>query len=234
MLPIATNLRVSKNPWATYTLAAGNAVIHFLLTWNTDFKQSVAAAQALGFTPSNVKNLNPRALPTLFTSVFLHADLTHLIANMLFLLVFGRKVETQLEATNYLVFYLATGVTAGMTHALIDPDFSIPLIGASGAISGVLGAFLIYNPKARITIIPHPIMIFFFWRLTMRLPVWIFLPVWFFIQISMATNPRASNVAFWAHAGGFLMGGLMAIAVYKCISKQNTRSQTPTGGICVQ
>jgi len=220
MLPIATNLKIGKTPWATYTLAASNAVIHLLLTWNRDFQQSAVTAQALGFIPSNVKNLNPTAFPTLFTSMFLHADLTHLIANMLFLLVFGRKVETQLEATNYIVFYLAGGVTAGMTHALIDPGSSVPLIGASGAISAVLGAFLIYNPRARITIIPHPIMIFFLGRLTMRLPAWILLLVWFFIQIAMGTNRRASNVAFWAHAGGFLMGGLMAIAVYKCIPKE--------------
>ena len=88
--------------------------------------------------------------------MFLHGDPLHLIGNMVFLLVFGRKVENQLERLNFIALYFATGITAAMTHTLMEPDSSAPLIGASGAISGVLGAFFIYNPRARITSGPRP------------------------------------------------------------------------------
>jgi len=149
--------------------------------------------------------------------MFLHGDLLHLIGNMVFLLVFGRKVETQLERLNFSAFYFAAGITATMAHTLMEPDSSVPLIRASGAISGVLGAFFIYNPRARITLVLDPVLIYFLRRLTIRLPAWIFLPIWFSLQISMALKPQIANVAFWAHVGGFLGGVITAIAVYHYI-----------------
>ncbi len=220
MIPIATNLKVRKTPWATYMLLGINTLVHLLLTWDTNLRLSDTIVRAFGFVPAHIVNLKLLAMPTFFTSMFLHVDLIHLIGNMLFLLVFGRTVETQLEVKNYLAFYLASGVTATTTHTLINPSSTVPLVGASGAISGVLGAFLIYNPKARITLIPDPILIYVLRRLTIRIPAWIFILIWFLLQLHFATEPESSNIAFWAHIGGFLMGVFMAIAAYKYIPKE--------------
>jgi len=220
MLPVATTLRIIKTPWATYTIVAANIVVHFLVTWNTNFVISDRVARTFGFSPASFGNLS--AVPTLVTSIFFHGDLLHLFGNMIFLLVFGRRVENQLETVNFLTFYLATGISACLAHLLMEPNSSSPLIGASGAISGVLGAFFICNPTARITLVLDPALIYFLHRLTIRLPAWVFLPVWFFLQISLGLKPHGANVAFWAHVGGFLTGTLMAITVYQYTSKEKS------------
>jgi membrane associated rhomboid family serine protease len=212
MLPVATNLKVIKTPWATYAIVAINTGVHVLLTWNTNFIISDKIARTFGFVPASIENPNLSTIATLVTSMFLHGDLLHLLGNMVFLLVFGRQVEIQLEKLNFLAFYFTAGITACLAHSLIEPDSSVPLIGASGAISGVLGAFFVCNSRARITLVLDPILIYFLRRLTIRLPAWLFLLAWFFLQISLALKPQASNVAFWAHVGGFLAGAVMAIA----------------------
>ena len=204
----------------TYTVLGINSLLHLLLSWENNLRLPPKIIDSFGFVPSSLLNLDPLAVPSLLTSMFLHGDLMHLIGNMLFLLVFGRKVESQLEAKNYLSFYLASGVTATMTHTVIQPDSTTPLIGASGAISGVLGAFLIYNPKARITLIPDPILIYILRRLTIRVPAWVFILIWFLLQLHFATKPGSSTIAFWAHVGGFLMGATMALAIYNYIPKE--------------
>ena len=220
MLPVATTLRIIKTPWATYTIVAANIVVHFLVTWNTNFVISDRVARTFGFSPASFGNLS--AVPTLVTSIFFHGDLLHLFGNMIFLLVFGRRVENQLETVNFLTFYLATGISACLAHLLMEPNSSSPLIGASGAISGVLGAFFICNPTARITLVLDPALIYFLHRLTIRLPAWVFLPVWFFLQIALGLKPHGANVAFWAHVAGFLTGTLMAITVYQYTSKEKS------------
>lgn len=217
MLPVATNLRIIRTPWATYAIVAGNTVIHLFVTWNTNFIISDRVVRTFGFIPASVSNLNLSAIPTLITSMFLHGDLLHLFGNMIFLLVFGRRVENQLEGLNFLAFYLTTGIAAALAHMLMEPDSSAPLIGASGAISGVLGAFFVCNPKARITLVLEPVLIYFLCRLMVHVPAWVFLPVWFFLQISLGLKPHGSNVAFWAHVGGFLAGMTMSIAAYRYI-----------------
>ncbi len=217
MLPVATSLRIIKTPWATYTIVAANVLIHFLVTWNTNFVISDRVARTFGFNPASFGNLS--AIPTFVTSMFLHGDLLHLFGNMVFLLVFGRQVENQLEKVNFLTFYLATGISACLAHMLMEPNSSSALIGASGAISGVLGAFFISNPRARITLVLEPALIYFLRRLIIRTPAWVFLPLWFLLQISMGLKHSGSNVAFWAHVGGFLAGAVISVAVYKYISK---------------
>jgi len=217
MLPVATNLRITKTPWITYSIVAANVLIHLLVTWNTSFVISARVARAFGFDPASFGNLS--AIPMLVTSMFLHGDLLHLFGNMIFLLVFGRQVENQLERINFLAFYLATGIAAALAHVLMRPHSSAPLIGASGAISGVLGAFFICNPRARITLILEPVLIYFLRRLIVRVPAWIFLPVWFFLQISMGLKQHGSNVAFWAHVGGFVAGAVVAVLVCRYIPK---------------
>src|SRR6266702_5165912 len=168
MLPVATNLKITKTPWITYSIVAANVLIHLLVTWNTNFVISDRVVRAFGFDPASFGNLS--AIPTLVTSIFFHGDLLHLFGNMIFLLVFGRRVENQLETVNFLTFYLATGISACLAHLLMEPNSSSPLIGASGAISGVLGAFFICNPRARITFLLDPVLIYFLYRLIIRLP----------------------------------------------------------------
>ncbi|NIO09427.1 MAG: rhomboid family intramembrane serine protease [Deltaproteobacteria bacterium] len=220
MIPVATNLRVPKVPWMTYTLLGINSLLHLLLSWKNNLILPRKIVDSFGLVPAYLVNFDFRAILTLFTCMFLHGDLMHLIGNMLFLLVFGRKVETQLEVKNFLAFYLASGVTATMTHMVIQPDSTTPLIGASGAISGILGAFLIYNPTTRITMILDPFFIYLLRRLTIRVPAWVFILIWFLLQLHFTTQPASSTVAFWAHIGGFLMGGTMALAVYRYIPKE--------------
>jgi membrane associated rhomboid family serine protease len=213
----ATSLRIIKTPGATYTIVAANVLIHFLVTWHTNLIIPDRVARTFGFDPASFGNL--LAVPTLVTSMFLHGDLLHLIGNLVFLLVFGRRVENQLERINFLAFYLMAGITACLTHMLMVSDSPAPLIGASGAISGVLGAFFICNPTARITLVLEPVLIYFLRRLIIRPPAWAFLPLWFLLQISMGLKHSGSNVAFWAHVGGFLAGAVLAVSVRRYIPK---------------
>jgi membrane associated rhomboid family serine protease len=220
MFPIATNLKLIRTPWATYAIIGTNVLIHLIVTWNTDLVIPSEMARTLGFVPGSFGDLSTSY--TLVTCMFLHGDLIHLSGNMLFLLVFGRRVETQLGAMSFVIFYLTGGITACLAHTLAEPDSSIPLIGASGAISGVLGAFLISNPRARITLVLDPTLIYFFRRLTVPLPAWFFLLGWFLLQLGLALKTRSSNIAFWAHVGGFVMGILLAVAVYRYIPKRSS------------
>ena len=217
MFPIATNLRLIRTPWATYAIVSANVLIHLVLTWNSNLVIPSEIARTLGFVPALFGDLSTSH--RLVTCMFLHGDLIHLSGNMVFLLVFGRRVETQLGVMSFVIFYLTGGITACLVHTLSEPDSSIPLIGASGAISGVLGAFLIANPRARITLVLDPTLIYFLHRFTVRLPAWLFLLGWFLLQIGLALKPRASNVAFWAHVGGFLGGVVTAAAVSNYLSK---------------
>jgi rhomboid family protein len=218
MFPITTNLKPITTPWATYAITGANVIIHFIITWNTNFVIPSEIARTFGFVPASFGNLSTSH--RLLTCMFLHGDLIHLSGNMVFLLVFGRLMESELGASSFLAFYLATGVTASLTHAVVASESTKPLIGASGAISGVLGAFLIANPRARITLVLDPTLIYYLRRLTVRLPAWLFLPAWFLLQISLALKSPGANVAFWAHVGGFLVGMIMAIAVSHYVPRE--------------
>ena len=217
MFPVTTNLKPITTPWATYAIIGTNVFIHLIVTWNSNFAIPSEIARTLGFVPASFGNLS--LLHTLVTCMFFHGDLIHLSGNMLFLLVFGRRVETEFSRVNFVVFYVTAGTTACLVHTLAESNSTIPLIGASGAISGVLGTFLISNPKARITLVLDPALIYFLHRFTVRLPAWIFLLGWFLLQLGLALKPRASNVAFWAHVGGFLGGVVTATAVSNYLSK---------------
>lgn len=146
---------------------------------------------------------------TLFTSMFLHAGWWHLIANMLTLYIFGDNVEDRLGRLGYLAFYLVCGVAAGLTHLIAYASSGMPTIGASGAIAGVLGAYLFLFPRSRVlTLVP----VFFFARLV-EIPALIYLGFWFvsqlfngFLALAAANVMQTGGVAWWAHIGGFLFG----------------------------
>jgi membrane associated rhomboid family serine protease len=136
--------------------------------------------------------------------MFLHGGWLHLGGNMLFLWIFGDNVEDSLGHARFLVFYLASGVAAAFAQGAVDPASTIPMIGASGAISGVLGAYLLLHPRATVRTL---IFIFFFVTIV-HVPAMIVLGVWFLMQfLSAATAaPNEPGVAFWAHIGGFVAG----------------------------
>jgi membrane associated rhomboid family serine protease len=144
---------------------------------------------------------------TVFTSMFLHGGLLHLAGNMLYLWIFGDNVEDSMGHGRYALFYLACGVVAAMAQALTNPGAEVPMIGASGAISGVLGAYLLLYPHARVLVI-IPLGLLF---PIVHLPAVLVLGLWFAIQIlsSLLAAPGASGVAFSAHVGGFVAGMLL-------------------------
>ncbi len=144
--------------------------------------------------------------------MFLHGGLLHLGGNLLYLYIFGDNVEDAFGHAKYLGFYLLCGVTASLTHLLVDINSTIPAIGASGAISGVLGAYFILYPKARVVT-----LVFYFLITFVRIPAVFFLGFWFILQLFSGsvtlTYGVASGVAYWAHIGGFVAGVLVALVV---------------------
>ena len=170
-----------------------------------------------GMIPYHITHNNPGSSPvqpvwlTLITSQFLHGGWLHLGGNMLFLWVFGDEIEGMLGSFGFLMFYLAGGCVAGMTQAYVAPDSSIPTIGASGAIAAVLGAYIVTYPGARVMTLVG----FFF----LNLPAWIVLGLWAVIQAFQGVasiqgaGEASSNVAVWAHVGGFVFGAIMIVLV---------------------
>lgn len=143
----------------------------------------------------------------LVTSQFLHADVLHLVFNMLFLWVFGNNIEDRLGRLRFIPFYLLCGVAGGLAQTLIDPGSTVPLIGASGAVSGVLGAYLVLYPKVRIWTVLVPFVF-----LPFKLPAWLWLGIYFalqFIYLGDATRPGGGGVAYMAHIGGFVAGAAL-------------------------
>lgn len=153
-----------------------------------------------------------QALLPLFTCMFLHGGFLHIIGNMWFLWIFGANVEDRLGPFTYLFFYLVAGIGSGISQVLFSWGSHVPSIGASGAISGILGAYIVFFPSSRIlTLIP----LFIIW-FTARSPAMIFIGLWFLMQflsgVSTLGSLNTGGVAWWAHVGGFLLGVLLACA----------------------
>jgi membrane associated rhomboid family serine protease len=139
---------------------------------------------------------------TIFSAMFLHGGFLHIIGNMLYLWIFGNNIEDSLGHFRFLLFYLVTGLFAGVAQVLSGPDSTVPMIGASGAIGGILGAYLILFPHARILSL---VFIIFFIKL-IRIPAIVLLGFWFLLQLLSVQGGVISNVAFFAHIGGFVSG----------------------------
>jgi membrane associated rhomboid family serine protease len=150
---------------------------------------------------------------TLLTSMFLHGGWMHLIGNMLYLWIFGNNVEDVMGHVKFVIFYVACGILAAMSHALTDPTSGIPMVGASGAISGVLGAYLLLYPRAQVLVV-IPLGIF---MKTMYVPAGFVLGFWFVLQLlsgGMSLGQGGGGVAFFAHVGGFV-AGMALIGLFK-------------------
>ena len=155
-----------------------------------------------------------RQIPNVITSMFLHGSWMHLLGNMWFLWLFGNNIEDSMTRPRFVAFYLLTGLGAALAQVAADPASEVPMVGASGAISGVMGAYLVLFPRVRVfTMIPLG-----FFVTSMALPAWAMLIYWAFLQIAGGVTSifaeRAGGVAFWAHLGGFI-AGVVLIKVFE-------------------
>jgi membrane associated rhomboid family serine protease len=164
---------------------------------------------------------------TLFTSIFMHGGWTHLGGNMLFLFIFGDNIERLFGSLKYLVFYLVCGIVAALAQVYSSPDSVIPSLGASGAISGVLAAYLLNFPQNPIRVL----LIFGFFVLMRTVPALLMIGLWFLIQFvngigSIAVSTQTSGVAYWAHIGGFAAGLVLALLLRPFVG-----GRSPTQGV---
>ncbi|MDI6850756.1 MAG: rhomboid family intramembrane serine protease [bacterium] len=190
-----------------YELSLGRGIVKFFYEF--------------GFVPYNFtlyltgRTDTPYITP-IFTSMFLHGGWAHIIGNMLYLYVFGDNIEDTLGKVGYLLLYTLSGISAIFAQYIISPLSRIPMIGASGAISGVLGAYLVFFPQAKIiSLVPDPFTFGLFFRIV-PISAFYYLFIWFLLQLmqGVATLPFAGKIggtAFWAHIGGFIFGVVYAI-----------------------
>ncbi len=213
MIPISDDNPTTRRAFVNWTIVA-LCVAVYLWEWSLG-KQMNAAIYVLGFIPAALfghaqtlrgfVHIPPAA--TIFTSMFLHGGLLHIGGNMLYLAIFGNNIEEAMGHIRYLVFYLVCGAAAALTLAFMDPGSAIPMIGASGAISGVLGAYILLYPRARVTVVvPLGIIL---WPFTLS-AFWV-VGLWFLLQLASAAliDPGQPGVAWWAHVGGFATGLLL-------------------------
>ncbi|GBD42012.1 Rhomboid protease GluP [bacterium HR39] len=215
MIPIRDENPTRRRPVVTIGLI-GLCVLVFLWQIGGGPRAFERGVYAFGLVPAALTGharLSPRlaVLPpelTLFTHMFLHGGWLHLGGNMLYLWIFGNNVEDRLGHLRFCGFYLACGVAAALAHVAIDPASRIPMVGASGAISGVLAAYLVWFPNARVLVLVPAGFLF-----TTLLPAWLLIAVWFLLQIANAllADPSAPGVAWWAHVGGFVAGLALAL-----------------------
>jgi membrane associated rhomboid family serine protease len=212
MLPLRDDQPRYSTPYITYFLIALNLLI-FFFEWTLDAKTLNSLIFQFGIVPvrftaflSGSPKYSPVevALPFL-TSMFLHGGWMHVIGNMWFLHIFGDNIEDYLGHFKYLVFYLLCGVIAMITQVVSDPHSRIPALGASGAIAGVLGAYFLLYPRARV--------LTWFFVFVIYVPAWLILGYWFVLQFLSGTATSLTyegrsmgGVAFWAHVGGFVAG----------------------------
>ncbi len=203
MIPLRDINPTRRVPYVTYALIAVNIAMFVYQFFELTPTQNEEFVQRHGVIPYYLLSGYGPALSTPFTSMFMHGGLAHLISNMWFLHVFGDNVEDALGRLRYVLFYFFTGVAAVVVHASVDPQSQLPLVGASGAISGVLGAYLVLFPRTRVvTFVP----IFFFFEL----PALVFILFWFVMQVfsgcGTLSSTETAGIAFFAHVGGFIAG----------------------------
>ena len=220
MFPLKDDNPTQTAPVFTVLLIVANALVYFYqFSLEVGGPAGAKAGQAFigefGLVPCRLVGSCPVTadLPspilTIFTSMFMHGSLFHIGGNMLYLWIFGNNVEDTLGHVRFVIFYLASGVAAALAQTVVGPDSTVPMVGASGAISGVLGAYIVFEPRNRILT-----LIFIF---LVRVPAVIVLGVWFGLQFLSGLSELGSHVnggvAVWAHIGGFLIGVLVAILV---------------------
>ena len=211
MFPIRDHNPSGRTPYVTYAMMAANI---FLFLGYVSLFQDPRALNGFyldwAMIPARISSGD--GIYTLASSMFLHGGWMHLAGNMLFLWIFGDNVEDEMGHLPFLGFYLAAGAIGGLLHYLSAPMSGVPTIGASGAIAGVMGAYLLLFPRARVDIL----FIFIVFFRIFPIPAWIMLAVWFGMQFigGIGADPELGGVAYWAHAGGFIAGAVLALPVW--------------------
>jgi membrane associated rhomboid family serine protease len=208
MIPLRDNIPHRRKPIVTTIILIINIVVFLYQLWLG--RNSEYFIYTYGFIPHRLflpASLKAKIFP-LFSSMFLHAGFAHLAGNCLYLWIFADNVEDRLGHFNFLLFYLLCGISATLVHTLFNLGSKIPAVGASGAIAGVLGAYFLMFPGARVlTLIPF----FLFWELV-EIPAFFFLGFWFLYQFllgMLSLGRMGAGIAFWAHIGGFVAGILL-------------------------
>ena len=204
MIPLRDVIPSRTRPLVTVSLIALNISV-FLFQVGLSPRAAERFIFAFGVIPANL------SMMTVVTAMFVHGGLAHLAGNMLFLWIFGDNVEDRLGHGRFLVFYLLCGSVAALAQAAFDPGSPVPMVGASGAIAGVMGAYVILYPQSRV------LMLFPFPPILFELPAVVFLAMWFVIQFlsglgslaAVGARDLAGGVAFWAHVMGFVAGVLL-------------------------
>lgn len=213
MIPLRDDNPTSSFPFVTLSLIALNALVYIfhLSLGPAGYEPFILMAGAIPYEITHLIDIHPRALVpvplTLLSSLFVHGGLMHLLGNMLFLWIFGDNIEDTLGHASFFVFYIFTGLAASSAHIAFNPDSTIPMVGASGAIAGILGAYFLLFPRAHV----QTLVIFFFIVRVIKVPALVFLGLWFVFQVLNSTG-GANGVAWGAHIGGFAAGtGTMLI-----------------------
>ncbi len=215
MIPLRDLTPRRRTPFVAWTLVVANVAIFVYQYFVLDTGQAQAVFLAsFAAVPANIgaavlgqESLAGGLLP-LITSMFLHGGFMHLLGNMWFLWIFGDNIEDELGHVKFLLFYVTCGVLATLAHFAAEPSSTVPLVGASGAIAGVMGAYLVRFPRSRVTVLLPLVII---WT-TVQLPAFVMLLYWFTIQLLNGTaDASGGGVAWWAHVGGFAIGAVLAL-----------------------
>lgn len=212
MFPIRDHNPSERTPYVTWALIAINVIV-FLSYFPSIGGQDrllMAFYQDWALVPAEASQ--GREMHTILTSMFLHGGWMHIIGNMLFLYIFGDNLEDQLGHLGYLLFYLASGVAAAFAQMSADPFSQVPMVGASGAIAGVMGGYLLLFPRARVDV---ALILFIIFKV-ITVPAWLMLGLWFGMQLvsGAASDAAGGGVAYWAHAGGFIAGLVLVLPAF--------------------
>ena len=210
MFPIRDHNPSGKTPYVTIALIAVNVLVFLGYFFSRNDFQLQIFFLHWGLVPARL--LAGEGYETLVTSMFLHGSIMHLAGNMLFLWIYGDNLEEEMGHLPFLLFYLAAGLAAAGLQAGADLASQIPMVGASGAIAGVMGGYLLLFPRAKVDVL----FIFVVFFRIFAIPAWIVLGLWFGIQIfsGISTPGDGGGVAYWAHAGGFVAGLLLTLPVW--------------------
>ena len=211
MFPLRDHNPSGRTPYVTYILMAAN--IGIFLSYVSLFNDPQALnAFFFDYAAIPARLTSGEGYGTLISSMFLHGGWMHLAGNMLFLWIFGDNIEDEMGHVPYLLFYIVSGIAAGLVQVGASPGSAIPTVGASGAIAGVMGSYLLLFPKARVDIL---LILIVFIRI-IPIPAWIMLAAWFGMQFigGIGADLSAGGVAYWAHAGGFVAGALLTLPLW--------------------
>jgi membrane associated rhomboid family serine protease len=220
VIPYRDENETVRTPIVTFAIIAINALVWFMFQGAGFSDALLASVCNYGLIPGELTlmvepgtsfplsetlacEIDPGRAPLhILTSMFLHGSWAHIIGNMWFLWLFGNNVEDSMGRLRFVAFYLLCGLAAAAAQVMAQPDSGVPMVGASGAISGVMGAYIVLYPRVRVYTLVPLIIIF----TTIALPAWVILGYWMLLQVVGGLSGQEGGVAFWAHIGGFIAG----------------------------